>query len=79
MSQEMTIKVTKSTKRVLDVLQEGRATAGYVADETDLSRQTVHSQLNQLLAAEMVRYVHEPTGLYELVEDPRDESDPDDE
>jgi len=77
MPQEMTIKVTKSTKKVLDVLQEGRATAGYVADETDLSRQTVHSQLNQLRAAEMVRYVPEPTGLYELIDDPREDGDPD--
>lgn len=70
-SKRMAIKVTKSTEKILDVLKEGRATPGYLADETDVSRQTIHTQLNALLAGEYVRQVHEPTGLYELVEDPR--------
>jgi len=76
--QEMAVKVTKSTKSVLDVLHNGRATPGHIVQETDLSRQTVHSQLNQLLAGEHVRYVHEGTGLYELVDDPRDDVDQED-
>lgn len=71
MTASMTIRITDSTEHVLDVLHTGRATAGYIADETGLSRQTVHNQLNQLLAAEHVQYVHDPTGLYELVDDPR--------
>lgn len=69
--QDMAVKVTDSTESVLDVLHKGRATPGYIVEETDLSRQTVHSQLNQLLAGGHVRYVHEATGLYELIDDPR--------
>ena len=76
--QEMAVKVTKSTESVLDVLHNGRATPGHIVQETDLSRQTVHSQLNQLLAGEHVRYVHEGTGLYELVDDPRDDVEQED-
>jgi len=76
--QEMAVKVTKSTESVLDVLHDGRATPGHIVQKTDLSRQTVHSQLNQLLAGEHVRYVHEATGLYELVDDPREGVDQED-
>ncbi|XVH32228.1 MarR family transcriptional regulator [Haloferacaceae archaeon DSL9] len=65
------MKVTDSTQRILDVLQEGRATPGYLVERTGLSRQTIHNQLNQLLAGEHVEYIHEPTGLYELISDPR--------
>ncbi|GAA0259954.1 MarR family transcriptional regulator [Haladaptatus pallidirubidus] len=72
-SQRMAIKVTKSTEKILDVLKEGRATPGYLADETDISRQTIHTQLNALLAGKYIQQVHEPTGLYELVNDPREE------
>jgi len=76
--QDMAVKVTDSTESVLDVLHKGRATPGHIVEETSLSRQTVHSQLNQLLAGEHVRYVHEATGLYELVNDPRDDVDQED-
>ncbi|WP_157972456.1 hypothetical protein [Saliphagus sp. LR7] len=69
----MAIKITNATEKVLDVLQEGRATPGYIQRETDLARNTVHGQINQLLAADAVVYIDEPTGLYELVEDPRGE------
>lgn len=68
----MAVKVTESTEEVLNVLHTGRATPGYIVEQTDLSRQTVHSQLNQLLAGEHVVYVHEGTGLYELRDDPRE-------
>ena len=76
--QDMAVKVTDSTESVLDVLHKGRATPGHIVEETSLSRQTVHSQLNQLLAGEHVRYVHEATGLYELVDDPRGDVDQED-
>ena len=69
----MTVDLTETDREVLDLLQEGRCTPGYLVDETGISRQQVHSRLNVLLAADYIRKVHEPTGLYELVEDPRDE------
>jgi DNA-binding IclR family transcriptional regulator len=72
--ESVTLKITNATEQILDVLQEGRATPGYIQRETGLARNTVHNQLNVLLAADVVVYVDEPTGLYELVEDPRDES-----
>ena len=71
--EDMAVKVTESTESVLAVLHEGRATPGHIVEETNLARQTVHSQLNQLLAGGHIRYVHEATGLYELVHDPRDD------
>ncbi|ELY40157.1 hypothetical protein C497_03635 [Halalkalicoccus jeotgali B3] len=67
----MAIKITPSTEAILDVLQEGRATPGYLQEQTGLSRNTVQNQLRSLLSGDCVQYVHEPTGLYELVDDPR--------
>lgn len=67
----MPVDLTDADHAILDLLAEGRCTAGYLADETEYSRQHVHNRLNVLLAAEYVRKVHEPTGLYELVSDPR--------
>lgn len=71
------MKITESTEEVLDVLNEGRATTGYLVERTDRSKSTIHNQLNQLRAGGYVRNVHEPTGLYELVADPREESESD--
>lgn len=68
----MAVKITPSTEAILNVLKEGRATPGYLQERTGLSRNTVQNQLRSLLSGDCVRYVHEPTGLYELVEDPRD-------
>lgn len=68
----MAVKVTEATEDVLNVLSEGRATPGYIHEETGRSRNTIHNQLNALLAADCIKYVHKPTGLYELVEDPRE-------
>ena len=69
---EMTVELTQTDKEILDLLQEGRCTPGYIVDETEISRQQIHSRLNVLLAADYIQKVHEPTGLYELVEDPRE-------
>jgi len=69
----MTVELTETDRKVLDLLNEGRCTPGYLIDETGISRQQIHNRLNVLLAADYVQKVHEPTGLYELVEDPRDE------
>ena len=58
---------------ILDVLTEGRATKGMLVDETGYSRNTVYNRLNVLEAADHIRVVHEPTRLFELVSDPRDD------
>jgi uncharacterized membrane protein len=64
--------LTKSDRAILDVLADGRATKGYLVDETGLSRNTVYNRLEVLTMGNYVRTVHEPTRLFELVKDPRD-------
>lgn len=56
---------------ILDVLREGRATKGMLVDETGYSRNTIYNRLEVLQAAEHIRVVHEPTRLFELIDDPR--------
>jgi Fe2+ or Zn2+ uptake regulation protein len=62
-----------SDRKILDVLTTGRATKGYIIDETGLSRNTVYNRLEVLEAAEHVRVVHEATRLFELTDDPRED------
>lgn len=58
-------------ERLLDLLEEGRVTPQYVADQIDISRTYASERLKRLVEH---RYVERPApGLYELVEDPRDE------
>jgi DNA-binding IclR family transcriptional regulator len=59
-----------SDRSLLDALAEGRATPAALIDWTGLSKQTVHARLNTLVAAGHVEKAH-PSGLYELVDDPR--------
>lgn len=59
-----------SDRSLLDALSKGRATPAALMDWTGLSKQTVHARLNTLVAAGHVEKVH-PSGLYELVDDPR--------
>jgi len=70
---EMTVELTQTDEEILNLLQEGRCTPGYIVDESGISRQQVHSRLNVLLAADYIKKVHDSTGLYELVKDPREE------
>ena len=58
-------------RAILAVLDGGRATKGLIIDESGYSRNTVYQRLEVLEAAEHVRCVHEPTRLFELVDDPR--------
>lgn len=67
----MPVDLTEADDAILDLLAEGRCTVGYLTDETDYSRQHIHNRLNVLKAAEYVRKIHDPTGLYELNVDPR--------
>jgi len=58
---------------ILDELHEGRITPSYVAKKTGESRQLISSRLRDLVMADYVQKIHK--GLYELVDDPREESD----
>lgn len=57
-------------RQILDVLSEGRATPSYLAERTGESRQLMSHRLRDLRMAGYVERVH--TGLYELVDDPRE-------
>lgn len=54
---------------ILDMLNEGRVTAPYVADITEYNLQYIRDRLSRLVEHGNVCKVYE--GLYELVEDPR--------
>lgn len=56
---------------ILEMLQDGRVTAPYVAEETGYSLQYVRDRLSRLVEHGNARKVYE--GLYELIEDPRTE------
>jgi len=62
----------ESDREILDELQKGRCTPAVPVDWTGLSKQTIHNRLNVLVAAGHVGKAHE-SGLYELVDDPRDD------
>lgn len=58
---------------VIAVLKEGRANPQLLRETVGVSRQRINHALNQLQAAGWVRRV--TRGLYELVEDPRVDSE----
>lgn len=57
-------------RKILDVLEEGRATPDYLIHETGFEGTTIHDRLHVLREAGHVEQVHR--ALYELVDDPRD-------
>jgi predicted transcriptional regulator len=57
---------------IVAVLSNGRNLATNIADETDLSRQYVSTRLAELSEAGHVTNVG--NGLYELIDDPREEA-----
>jgi predicted HTH transcriptional regulator len=61
---------SEKEEHVLACLKEGRVTPKLLKEEFDLNDQQVNYALNQLIAAGWVQKV--TTGLYELVEDPRE-------
>jgi Mn-dependent DtxR family transcriptional regulator len=73
--QQMPVKVDRNLEKVLKVFQEyGNVTTGFLVDETGLSRPTVTKRLDRLHAADCIEYLHEPTALWRLKRDPRDEN-----
>lgn len=61
---------------IIEHLREGRATPGYLAEQTGESRQLVSKRLDDLVWADIVEKVHR--GLYELVPEEVPEEDSDD-
>lgn len=66
------IHLNPTDNAVLDMLNDGRCTAAYIAAEKDYTRQNVRNRLNRLVEHGYVRRVHK--GLYELINDPREDT-----
>lgn len=72
--------LTRTDEAILDVLKRGRgnggpwgiATKGYLVDETGFSRNSVYNRLEVLTARGHIKTKHEPTRLFEFVNDPRE-------
>ena len=62
--------LTDTDEQLLELLSEGRVTAPYAADELDASQEYVRSRLRRFVEHGHAQKVY--TGLYELVEDPRE-------
>lgn len=70
----MGLRIDDRTAAVLDVLRDHRyATTGMLVEETGMTRPTLSKRLDRLHSAGVIEYVHEPTALWRLVEDPRPE------
>lgn len=63
--------LSPADEELLDLMQEGRVTAPYAAEETGYSLQYIRDRLARFVEHDNARKVYD--GLYELVEDPRDE------
>lgn len=59
-------------EQILQIAKEGgRVTPLLLRQKTGATKQTINNRLNQLTAAGWIKKI--TTGLYEYVEDPRDE------
>jgi DNA-binding MarR family transcriptional regulator len=68
----MPLKIDENTEKVIDeFVKKGNLTTGSLIDFTGLSRPTITKRLDRLHAAKYIEYLHEPTALWCLVEDPR--------
>lgn len=67
--------LTPTDEAILDMLVEGRVTAPFVAEELDKSLEYVRSRLVRLMEHNHVDRIHD--GLYELVDDPREQEEGD--
>lgn len=71
--QDMPVKVDDKMNDVLDVFQaHGNVTTGFIVDETGYTRPTITKRLDRLHAADCITYLHEPTALWQLQNDPRE-------
>lgn len=68
----MALKIDENTEKVIEeFVEKGNLTTGALVEFTNLSRPTVTKRLDRLHAAEHIEYLHEPTALWRLVDDPR--------
>jgi len=68
----MPLRIDENTEKVIEeFIEHGNLTTGALVDFTELSRPTVTKRLDRLSAAEYVAYLHEPTALWRLTDDPR--------
>lgn len=65
--------LNETDREVLDELQHGARTKGFLVDETGRHRNTIGMRLEVLEAKDFIRCIHEPTALYELADDPQGE------
>jgi uncharacterized membrane protein len=63
------ISLNPTDRAILDLLNNGRCTPSYIAQETEYSRGNIQNRLLRLVEHGYVRQIG--GGLYELVEDPR--------
>lgn len=68
----MAVRLKDIDEQILDVLASGRNVPSNIADETGVSRQYVQQRLQVLEAADYVENIGR--GVYELVNDPREDS-----
>ncbi|WP_434531056.1 hypothetical protein ACODNH_05435 [Haloarcula sp. NS06] len=65
--------LSPAQEQSLELLREGRVTAPFVAEQADYSLQYIREELTDLVKHGHVSKIHD--GLYELVNDPRVETD----
>jgi DNA-binding IclR family transcriptional regulator len=66
------ISLNPTDESILELLARGRCTPSYIAQQTDYTRGNVQNRLLRLVEHGYVRQMG--GGLYELVEDPRDDN-----
>lgn len=67
------MELTDVDEAILDELQQGARTQGFLVDELGQPRYKVHERLKLLTAAGYIENIHENTALYELRDDPRED------
>jgi transcription initiation factor IIE alpha subunit len=66
------IDVDNGMETILDLFHNvGNLTTGAILDLTEISKNKVQRRLRILRAAGHIVYIHKPTALYALVDDPR--------
>ena len=72
----MVPRLTGVDHEILTVLRlECARTQGYLVSRTGRSRQQIHTRLQILTGSQILRAVHYPTALYEMIQDPREDAD----
>jgi len=66
-------RLNETDQEIVRLLQEGRENRGSLADQLDKHPEYIGQRLKWLREWGLIEYHHEPTGLYEFVEDPRED------